>query len=79
MRAPDFIPSKTEAVLAYEVRVNGKPAGLFETAEQAEARVCEMIAERPNAECEVFDTETGKGLAPAATKEHRDYLAATMR
>ena len=79
MRAPDFIPKQEGGGLAYEVRVNAKPAGLFETAEQAEARVCEVIAERPNTECEVFDTETGKGLAPAATKEHRDYLAATMR
>jgi hypothetical protein len=65
--------------LAYEVRVNGKRAGLFETAERAEAKVCEMIAERPNAECELLDAQTGKGLAPAATKEHRDYLTATMR
>jgi hypothetical protein len=65
--------------LPYEVRVNGKPTGWCETPEQAEAKVCEVIAHRPNAECEVFDSETGEGLAPAATKEHRDYLTETMR
>ena len=65
--------------MVYEVRVNGTRAGLFQTAEQAEAHACEVMAGRPNAECEVFDTETGKGLAPAATKEHRDFLAETMR
>jgi len=78
MRYPWSFRAKTEAILSYEVRVNGKPAGVFETAEQAEAQVCELMADRPNAECEVFDMETGKGVAPAATKGHRDYLTETI-
>ncbi|MBV8096111.1 MAG: hypothetical protein JOY71_27535 [Acetobacteraceae bacterium] len=61
--------------MPYELRIDGKPHGRFETAEDAEAEIRVILHARPNAECELWDTETGKPLAPAATQAHREYLA----
>ena len=61
--------------MAYEVRIGGKAVGAFDTTEAALDHVRGAIKAAPDCEPEIFDTETGKPFAPAASKGWREHLA----
>lgn len=61
--------------MAYEIRMEGKPAETFESSEAALDRVREILASDPDADPEVIDSKTGRAFEPAASKRWREHLA----
>ena len=61
--------------MAYELRIDGRAAGRFEQSEDAVEAVKRLLQQRPDCEPEIFDLETGKPFAPAASRGWREHLA----
>ena len=61
--------------MAYELRIDGRSCGRWDTPEAAEQAAREAVQARPNCEPEVIDTATGQPYSPAASEAWRDDLA----
>ena len=61
--------------MPYEVRMEGKAVGTFETSEEALDHVRAAVKERPDCEPEIIDTATGQAFEPAASTSWREHLA----
>jgi hypothetical protein len=58
-----------------EVRVNGSIIGRYESEQGAIECVRRVVKEDVNSEPEIFDTETGKPVMPAASRGWREHLS----
>lgn len=61
--------------MSYQVRVNGKVAASYATQEEALAHVRAVVAENPDQEPEIVDSDTGRSVEPASTQRWRDDLS----
>ncbi len=61
--------------MPYELRIPGSSPTQFATEQEAVATARVALQDDPNAEPEIFDTDTGKPCAPAASKSWREELA----
>ncbi len=62
----------------YELRLNGRPVGRYETAEKALARVRLLAAVNSDMEPEIIDTRTGHAFEVASSKRWREELMAVI-
>jgi hypothetical protein len=58
-----------------EVRVNGSTIGRYESEQEAIECVRRRIKDNANSEPEIFDTETGKPVTPAASRGWREHIS----
>ncbi len=65
--------------MAYEVRIDSKPVGTFDTSEAALERVRDELKRRPDCEPEILDTSTGRAFQPASSKRWQEHLTKTIR
>ncbi len=63
----------------YELRINGRPVGLYDDQSAALSRVRLFADLDTDAEIEVMDTRTGRAFEVAASVRWRDEIAARMR
>ncbi len=63
----------------YELRLNGKPIGVYETPEPALQQVRLLAAIDRETEPEILDTRTGRAFEIAASVRWRDELMARIR
>jgi hypothetical protein len=63
----------------YELRINGRPVGVYDDQAVALARVRLLTDLDADAEIEVMDTRTGRAFEVAASLRWRDEIAARMR
>ena len=63
----------------YELRINGRPVGVYQDQSVALARVRLFTDLDTDAEIEVMDTRTGRAFEVAASVRWRDEIAAKMR
>ena len=63
----------------YELRINGRPVGVYDDQTLALARVRLLTDLDADAEIEVMDTRTGRAFEVAASLRWRDEIAARMR
>jgi len=61
--------------MAYELRIDGSVAARFEQSDEAVAQASQILRQHPDCELEIFDLETGKPFAPAASRGWREHLA----
>ena len=61
--------------MPFEVRMEGKAVGTFDTSEEALERVRAAVKDHPDCEPEIIDTATGRAFEPAASKSWREHLA----
>ena len=61
--------------MPYELRTNGRPAGRFETSDEAERQAREMMRQNADNVVEIIDLTSGQPYAPAASVEDREALA----
>ena len=59
----------------YELRLKGKPAGTFETEQEAVAAASVAVKEDADCEPEVLDQDTGRAAAPAADRQEQETYA----
>jgi len=60
--------------MAYELRIDGGVAARFEQSAEAVAQATKVLQRYPDCELEIFDLETGKPFAPAASRGWREHL-----
>ncbi len=65
--------------MAYEVRIDSKPVGTFDTSEAALDRVRDELRRHPDCEPEIIDTNTGRAVQPASSKRWQEHLTKTIR
>ena len=63
----------------YELRINGRPVGVYDDQAAALARVRLFTNLDADAEIEVMDTRTGRAFEVAASVRWREEIAARMR
>ncbi|PPQ35479.1 hypothetical protein CCS01_07300 [Rhodopila globiformis] len=63
------------ASMPYELRMNGRPAGRFETPDEAEQQARTLIRQNADHVVEIIDLATGQPYAPAASGGDREALA----
>lgn len=63
----------------YELRINGRPIGIYGDEAAALARVRLFTEIDADAEIEIMDTRTGRAFEVAASVRWRDEIAARMR
>ncbi|MBV8612216.1 MAG: hypothetical protein JOY66_00395 [Acetobacteraceae bacterium] len=63
----------------YELRMNGRPVGVYDDPAVALARVRLFTDLDADAEMEVMDTRTGRAFEVAASVRWREEIAARMR
>jgi hypothetical protein len=63
------------ASMPYELRMNGRPTGRFETPNEAERQARALIRQNADNVVEIIDLANGQPYAPAASGEDRDALA----
>ena len=61
--------------MRYELRIGGTPKGRFATERAAVAAARDIIRDDADADVEIFNLETGRPCAPAASKTWREALA----
>ena len=59
----------------FEVRVNGSIVDRYESQPDAIDCVRRLVKQDPNSEPEILDAETGKPVAPAASRGWREHLS----
>ena len=60
--------------MPYEMRLAGRAPAPFDTEADAVAAARQVLLDDPDAEPEVFDTATGRPVAPGASKGWREEL-----
>jgi hypothetical protein len=63
----------------YELRINGRPVGVYDDEATALTRVRLFADIDADAEIEIMDTRTGRAFEVAASVRWRDEIAARMR
>jgi len=63
----------------YELRLDGQPAGHFDTADAAESLPRDLLRQDADSIVEIFDLSTGRPYAPAAGAGDKEDLARKMR
>jgi hypothetical protein len=63
----------------YELRINGRPVGVYDDQAAALARARLFTNLDADAEIEVMDTRTGRAFEVAASVRWREEIAARMR
>jgi hypothetical protein len=61
--------------MPYELRMNGRACGRFETSDEAERQARTLLRENADNNIEIIDLVSGQPYAPAASAEDRDALA----
>ena len=64
--------------MAYELRINGRVAEVYDKPEPALDRVRALMKSDCDIEPEVLDTRTGRAFEPAASIRWREELATRM-
>lgn len=59
----------------YELRLKGKPAGTFETEQEAVAAASAAVRKDADSAPEVLDQATGQAAAPAADRQEQETYA----
>ena len=63
------------ASMPYELRMNGRPIGRFDTSNEAEQQARALIRQNADNVVEIIDLASGQPYAPAASGGDRDALA----
>jgi hypothetical protein len=61
--------------MPFTLRLDGKTVATFNTEEEAVARARAILRDDSDKQPEVLDAETGRSVAPGASKGSRDDLA----
>ena len=61
--------------MAYELHIDKKLVGTFDSSEEALAQAREAVKTQPDCEPEILDSETGRAFGPAASQRWRDELS----
>jgi hypothetical protein len=61
--------------MSYELRMNGRVCGRFETSDEAELHARTLMRQSADNNVEIIDLSSGRPYAPAAGAEDRDDLA----
>ncbi|OYV39162.1 MAG: hypothetical protein B7Z80_08005 [Rhodospirillales bacterium 20-64-7] len=61
--------------MAYELRIAGQASECFDRAEDAQARARDLLRQDADTRVEIFDLNTGRPYAPAASAEDGEDMA----